>query len=101
MLSQPSRFEVVGNTLALQWLDGEETYLDASELRANSPSAENKGEVDIFGKVSGGEAPREHLDIKILKVIQVGNYAIRIHFSDGHSTGIYSWDYLKTLSNLK
>ena len=45
----------------------DETYLDASELRANSPSAENKGEVDIFGNVSGGEAPREHLDIKSSK----------------------------------
>jgi len=99
MYTQPSRIEIVGNTLALQWLDGDETYLEASKLRANSPSAENKGEVDIFGKVSGGEAPREHLDIKIIKVVQVGNYAIRIHFSDGHSTGIYSWDYLKNLSN--
>jgi len=101
MYTQPSRIEIVGNTLALQWLDGDETYLEASKLRANSPSAENKGEVDIFGNVSGGEVPREHLDIKVLKFVQVGNYAIRIHFSDGHSTGIYSWDYLKSLSNLK
>ena len=99
MYTQPSRIEIVGNTLALQWLDGDETYLEASKLRANSPSAENKGEVDIFGNVSGGEVPREHLDIKVLKFVQVGNYAIRIHFSDGHSTGIYSWDYLKNLSN--
>ena len=101
MYTQPSRIEIVGNTLALQWLDGDETYLEASKLRANSPSAENKGEVDIFGNVSGGEVPREHLDIKVLKFVQVGNYAIRIHFSDGHSTGIYSWDYLKSLSNLR
>jgi len=101
MYTQPSRIEIVGNTLALQWLDGDETYLEASKLRANSPSAENKGEVDIFGNVSGGEVPREHLDIKVLKFVQIGNYAIRIHFSDGHSTGIYSWDYLKSLSNLK
>jgi DUF971 family protein len=27
----------------------------------------------------------------------VGNYAIRIHFSDGHNTGIYSWDYLREI----
>ena len=101
MYTQPSRIEIVGNTLALQWLDGDETYLEASKLRANSPSAENKGEVDIFGNVSGGEVPREHLDIKVLKFVQIGNYAIRIHFSDGHSTGIYSWDYLKSLSNLR
>jgi len=101
MQNQPSRIEIVGNTLALQWLDGDETYLEASKLRANSPSAENKGEVDIFGNVSGGEVPSEHLNIKVLKFVQVGNYAIRIHFSDGHSTGIYSWDYLRNLSNLK
>ena len=95
----PSRIEVIGNTLSLQWDNGEDSYLDASLLRSESPSADNKGETDIFGQVSGGQANREFPDIEIIKVNPVGNYAIRIIFSDGHSTGIFSWEYLRSLES--
>ena len=93
----PSRIEVIGNTLSLVWGDGNETYIEASILRSHSPSAENKGESDIFGHVSGAQENREFPNIKILKITSIGNYAIRILFSDGHSTGIYSWEYLRKL----
>ena len=76
-------------------------FQDESGNIINEYLQSNVNEVDIFGNVSGGEVPKEYLDIKVLKFVQVGNYAIRIHCSDGHSTGIYSWDYLKSLSNLK
>ena len=33
-------------------------------------------------------------EVLIKKIEKVGNYAIRISFSDGHNTGIYSWDFL-------
>jgi DUF971 family protein len=100
MHPSPSRFEVIGNTLSLQWDHGEEIYLDASLLRSQSPSAENKGETDIFGQISGGQTKSDYPNIKIIKVTSVGNYAIRIIFSDGHSTGIFSWGYLKSLAEL-
>ena len=99
MQSTPTRIEVIGNTLALQWANGDEVFIAASLLRTHSPSAENKGETDIFGKVSGGQEITEYPNIKILKVTSIGNYAIRILFSDGHSTGIYSWEYLRKLDN--
>ena len=100
MHPSPSRLEVIGNTLSLQWDNGEEIYLDASLLRSQSPSAENKGETDIFGQISGGQTKSDYPNIKIIKVTSVGNYAIRIIFSDGHSTGIFSWGYLKSLAEL-
>jgi len=100
MYPVPSRFEVIENTLSLQWNNGSETYLDASLLRSQSPSAENKGEADIFGQISGGQNKTEFPNIKIVKLSPVGNYAIRILFSDGHSTGIFSWEYLKSLDKL-
>jgi DUF971 family protein len=100
MHSSPSRIDVIGNTLALQWPNGEESFIEAPLLRTHSPSAENKGETDIFGQVSGGQAKTEYPDIKIIKVSTIGNYAIRILFSDGHSTGIYSWEYLHQLAIL-
>ena len=100
MYQAPSRLEVIGNTLSLQWNNGSESYLEASLLRSQSPSAENKGESDIFGQISGGQTKTDFPNIKILKVSPVGNYAIRILFSDGHSTGIFSWEYLKNLEKL-
>jgi DUF971 family protein len=100
MVPRPSRIEVIGDTLSMLWDDGNECFLDASFLRSHSPSAENQGETDIFGKVSGGTTTTEFSNVKILKVSSVGNYAIRILFSDGHSTGIYSWDYLRKLEKM-
>jgi DUF971 family protein len=100
MHSSPTRIDVIGNTLALHWSNGEESFIEAPLLRTHSPSAENKGETDIFGKVSGGQEKTEYPNIKIIKVSSIGNYAIRILFSDGHSTGIFSWDYLRQLEKI-
>ena len=61
--------------------------LSSSFLRAHTPSAENKKNLDSpdINKFS---------KVLIKKIEKVGNYAIRISFSDGHNTGIYSWDFL-------
>jgi DUF971 family protein len=96
----PSRIELIGNTLALQWSAGSESFITAPLLRTHSPSAENKGETDIFGNVSGGEAKKDYSGVQIAKISHIGNYAIRILFSDGHSTGIFSWEYLQKLGKL-
>ena len=68
MHSSPSRIDVIGNTLALQWSNGEESFIDAPLLRTHSPSSENKGETDIFGQVSGCQVKTEYPNIKIIKV---------------------------------
>ena len=67
--------------------------------RAHSPSAEQSGEVDIFGKISGGTKQTEYQGVSIKKFEYVGNYAIRLLFSDGHGSGIYSWELLKSLES--
>ena len=56
-------------------------------LRVYSPSAEVTGHGQETIQVG-----KKH--IKILDVETVGNYALKINFSDGHDTGIYSWKYL-------
>ncbi len=61
--------------------------LSSSVLRAKSPSAENKKNLKLTDLSN-------YKGILIKKVERVGNYAIRIIFSDGHNTGIYSWEYL-------
>ena len=98
----PVRFEIIGNSLALKWTDGKEDFWSGSFLRKHSPSAEQTGEMDIFGRIQGGTSDKhEFKEVKPLKLFPVGNYALRILFSDGHSTGIYSWSYLRNLPKEK
>ncbi len=40
-------------------------------------------------------------DVRPLQILPVGNYAIQIHWSDGHSTGIYTWQTLRDASGLR
>ena len=95
----PIRIDIVGTFLAIQWDGNQESIIDAKTLRNNSPSAENKGETDLFGNISKIKKGMNIDNLQILKFEKIGNYAIRIIFSDGHSTGIYNWDLLQTLSN--
>ena len=94
MQDSPTRIELVGSTLAIVWPDGKEDYIEAPYLRKHSPSAEQKGEGDIFGNISGGSSKGDYSNVGIKDFDYIGNYAIRIQFTDGHSTGIYSWEYL-------
>ena len=98
VIDSPEKIELVGDFLALRWTDGKEVFLDSSTLRTNSPSAEQSGETDIFGRSSGGSSQNNYPEVKINSFEKVGNYALRLTFSDGHSSGIYSWDYFLSLS---
>ena len=61
-------------------------------LRVSSPSAEVRGHGPGQETLQTGKR-----DVTITSVESVGHYALRPTFSDGHSTGIYSWDYLYTI----
>jgi DUF971 family protein len=71
---------------------GEEFEISAELLRVESPSAEVKGHGPGQEKLVFGKA-----DVSITNLEPVGTYAIRLIFSDGHSTGIFTWDYLEKL----
>lgn len=91
--------QLVGTEIALLWEDGAEHFLPSEYLREESPSAENKGETDIFGVRHGGDGPRLFPGVTVEGWNVVGNYAVAFHFSDGHRTGIYSWDYLRAIAD--
>ncbi len=95
----PKNMQLIGTEIAIAWEDGEESYISAQKLRANSPSASVSGEKDIFGTQYGGESGKDYSQVEIESWTPVGNYAFRFHFSDGHNTGIYSYDYLRKLGN--
>lgn len=85
--------------LTVEWPDGVTSYFSIAYLRKMSPSADMKHLRDEISKnpltvlpASRSGGPLVATDAEL-----VGNYAIRIRFSDGHSTGIYSWDYLRRI----
>ena len=70
--------------------------LTSEFLRVYSPSAE------VRGHGPGQETLQlNKQDVSISSLVPMGNYAIAIHFSDGHTTGIYSWSYLLHLGTEK
>lgn len=94
----PANIQLIGREVAILWDDGIESYFRDADLRAASPSASNMGETDILGQRHGGDGPRHFPEVTVLGWEQVGNYALRFDFSDGHRTGLYSFDYLRRLA---
>ena len=90
----PKDVQIIGQEIAILWQDGEEDYFPMAFLREYSPSAENIGEMDILGKVHGGTGPRKYPNVTVINWQFMGNYAIRFDFSDGHGTGLFTYDYL-------
>ena len=75
--------------LHVEFDNGDAVELSAELLRVESPSAE------VQGHGAGQKTtPSGKQVVTISRVEPVGNYAIRLVFSDGHDTGIYSWDLL-------
>jgi DUF971 family protein len=78
--------------MELTYADGKRFELSYEFLRVNSPSAEVRGHGPGQEVLQTGKK-----NVEIVSVEPVGAYAIQPTFSDGHDTGIYSWDYLYEL----
>ena len=78
--------------LEITFSDGRVFRLPCEFLRVYSPSAEVRGHGPGQEVLQAGKR-----EVGISEVEAVGHYAIRPTFSDGHNTGIYSWDYLYEL----
>ena len=86
------RLRRVSRLLEVSFSDGAHYQLPFEYLRVHSPSAEVKGhgpgqEVLVLGKGK----------VLIVAVEQVGQYAVKLVFDDGHDTGLYTWQYLAEL----
>ena len=93
----PVHIAAIGNEIAIAWSDGAESFIAMDRLRAHSPSAENVGERDLLGVQYGGAGPKEFPGVTVKRWNMVGSYAVQFDFSDGHSTGIYPYDFLRSL----
>lgn len=86
--------------LTVQWSDGRVSIYPIAYLRKMSPSADarelreqmKKNPLTVLPASASDEGPITAEQIEL-----VGNYAARIVFSDGHNTGIYSWEYLREI----
>jgi len=78
--------------LEIAFDDGKSFRLPYEFLRVNSPSAEVRGHGPGQEVLQTGKK-----DVDITRAEPVGSYAIQLCFSDGHETGIYSWDLLYQL----
>lgn len=93
----PDRPEValVGDTIQVKWSDGHTAGLSMYDVRCACPCAvcvdENTGEKVLDPE----QVPR---DVSVESMQQLGNYAVSFAWSDAHTTGIYSWDYLRGLA---
>ena len=78
----------------ITWEDGTHSTYTAEQLRWACPCAECRGEAGVPGRLSRVKTLSEQ-DLRIADVTLVGQYALQIAFESGHSTGIYTFGYLR------
>lgn len=78
--------------LFVEFANGESYELPLEYLRVHSPSAEVQGHGAGEGRLIAGKR-----EVAIERIEPVGRYAVRLHFDDGHNTGLFSWRVLQRL----
>ncbi|ACH83224.1 MULTISPECIES: gamma-butyrobetaine hydroxylase-like domain-containing protein [Acidithiobacillus] len=83
---------MISRVMEVDWADGHTSRLTFEHLRVECPCAECKGHTPDQAQIVTG---KEH--VSVVEVVPVGHYAVQLHFSDGHNTGIFTWEYLRRL----
>ncbi len=86
--------------LTIDWADGTQSVYPIGYLRKMSPSAEMRElrkEMDTNPLTILPQGMGASDTVTATDAEMVGNYAIKIVFSDGHNTGLYTWDYLREI----
>jgi prepilin-type processing-associated H-X9-DG protein len=94
-----------GKGVDITWADGHASHYEFAYLREECPCAtcsDERGKKEAFKSLAPGFASSPVLPMfkpkpRAQAATQVGNYAIQISFTDGHSTGIYSYDHLRSI----
>jgi DUF971 family protein len=96
---RPVDLQQIGGELAIRWDDGGESFIPLEKLRRSCPCAGCKGEVDIMGNLyKGPDQPLSPTAFELVRFMTVGTYAIQPVWKDGHSTGLFSFDYLRRVA---
>jgi DUF971 family protein len=97
MRLEPTNIQQIGDELAIVWNDGMESYFNLEFLRRACPCAACGGEPDVLGKVVRPNVTYSPESFQLTGFDIVGGYALQPRWADGHSTGIYSFTYLRRL----
>jgi len=89
--------QLIGSELALAWNDETESYFALEFLRRACPCAACGGEPDVLGNVSRPHVAYTDKSFQLVGFDLVGGYALQPRWADGHSSGIYSFTYLRRL----
>ena len=96
---RPENLQIIGDEVAVRWDDGQETYIPLVQLRRRCPCAGCAGEKDILGNVyKAPDRPLGPEAFRLVRIEWVGGYALQPTWGDGHSTGIYTFEYLKRVA---
>jgi DUF971 family protein len=97
MRLEPTNIQQIGDELAIAWNDGTESYFKLEMLRRACPCAACGGEPDVLGIVSRPHVSYTDKSFQLAGFGLVGGYALQPRWADGHSSGIYSFTYLRRL----
>jgi DUF971 family protein len=96
---RPVDIQQIGQELAIKWEDGTENFIALEKLRRACPCAGCKGESDIMGNLyQGPEQKLSQRSFELRGITFVGSYAVQPVWADSHSTGLYSFDYLRRVA---
>lgn len=104
MSTVPTRLDVKKDAgITIHWPDGRTSFFSVVQLRRMSPSADVKQLREEIARnplavlPAGPSSSLAREALTIIDAELAGNYAIKLHFSDGHRTGVYSWAYLRSM----
>ena len=96
---KPTDIQQIGDELAIRWEDQSESFVPLEKLRRHCPCAGCKGEVDIMGNLyKNPDRPLPPQAFQLRGITRVGTYGIQPAWADGHSSGIFSFDYLRGIA---
>ncbi len=99
---RPNDIQRIGTELAVKWDDGRESFIPLEKLRRACPCASCKGELDVMGNLhKGPDLPLPPEAFELVRVANVGGYGVQPIWADGHTTGIYSYEYLRRVAEEK
>ena len=93
-----TNIQQIGDELAIAWNDGTESFIKFELLRRACPCAGCGGEPDVLGQIVRPDVSHTDKSFELVAFDLVGGYAIQPRWADGHSTGIYSFTYLRRLA---
>jgi len=89
----------VGAELAIKWADGGESFITLEKLRRACPCAACKGEMDVMGNLyKGPDIKLRPESFALRSLAEVGTYALKPTWGDGHNSGLFSYEYLRNVA---